>query len=85
MSQPSHNLLAKSFSDAVENHACPYAERVLRLDQRRNLGQYGLSAYELFGLEDQLNILHADGSCPPTHEDTSPTKAWSDWVRSTKR
>lgn len=85
MSQPSHNLLAKSFVEAVDDHECPYAERVLRIDQRRNLGQRGLNAFELLGLEDQLNTLHADGSCPPTHEDTSPTKVWSDWVRSTKQ
>jgi len=81
MALASHNRLATSLTEAVDEHECPYAKRVLTLDEQRS---YGLTAYNLLSLVDDITALHAYGSCPPTHIDGSPTKAWSDLVRNTR-
>jgi len=77
----SYNRLATPLTEAINEHECPYAKRVLDLDGQRS---YGLAAYRLLSLVDEVVALHQDGSCPPTHIDGSPTKAWSDLVRDTR-
>lgn len=80
----SPNLLTAPFREVVEEHACPYGERIIRSDKLRSLGARGLNTLELSLLTDELARLHADDTCPPTHVGNSPTKEWSDWVRATK-
>jgi hypothetical protein len=81
MPLPSHDVLVKPLVKAVAEHECLYAQRVLDVDTRRS---YGIAAYQLVSFADQVIALHQDGSCPPTHIDGSPTKAWSDLVRDTR-
>lgn len=81
MSVTSHDQLTTPLIKMVNDHECPYAERVLTLDTQR---QYGFVAYELSSLTQQITALH-DAECPPTHVDGSPTKGWSDFVRDTRR
>lgn len=81
MPLPSPDVLSNPLAAAVDEHECPYAQRVLDSSARRS---YGIAAYQLASLADQVVALHQDGSCPPTHIDGSPTKAWSDLVRDTR-
>lgn len=60
----------------AETHSCPYAQR---------LGAGGLTLAEFTELIGQLEDMHADGECPPTHSNNSPTETWADWVELTKR
>lgn len=81
MPLPSRDLLVKPLVEAVDDHECAYAQRVLDVNARRS---YGIAAYQLISFVDQVLVLHQDSSCPPTHIDGSPTKAWSDLVRDTR-
>ena len=82
MSTPSLDQLTAPFHQAVEDHSCPYAERVLFFEHTANLGTV---AFLLSEFERDLARIHADGTCPPTHIDNSPTTEWSDLVRATRR
>lgn len=78
---PSREQLTYKLSLAVEDHACPYAERVLETSRMRNMG---LTAQLLTRLMDDVERIHKDGICPPTHVGTSPTTEWSDLVHETR-
>lgn len=82
MSIPSHDQLTAPFSQAVTEHACPYGERVLKFESTIGLGA---AALMLPQLAEDLARIHADGTCPPTHINSSPTTEWSDLVRATRR
>lgn len=81
MSVASREALLVPFQTAVEEHDCPYAERIIKLSRLQNIGG---TAFGLSSLLEEMTELHADSACPPTHIDQSPTKEWSDWVRGTK-
>jgi hypothetical protein len=81
MSISSHDQFITRLGKAAEGHECPYVERVLRFDQARHLGA---AICTLSAFARDLEQLHLDGTCPPTHVDASPTTPWSDLIRATK-
>ncbi len=68
----------------IEDHNCAYALRILEVDKLQKMGSYGINLSLLSGLVTQLDSIHQNDVCPPTHIGTGPTETWADWVDTTR-
>lgn len=69
----------------ADDHECPYAEQLLREDERQRIGASGIRSAILASLVSELEGLHAGGDCPPTHVGAGPTTEWANWVKDVQR
>lgn len=80
---PSRADLIKTAVNYTEGHDCPYAESLFLADSLlRQFGSYGISTARLSHHITELDRIHHDDICPPTHEGINPTREWADWVKS---
>ena len=81
----SRQNLIETAESFVDNHSCPYGERLLSVDKLKQIGSQGTDTAILAHHIDTLAQLHTDGNCPPTHiGDAGPTRSWADWVQDTQ-
>lgn len=77
-------VLEDKIAPITPEHDCPY-ENSKQEFLNRLIGGNGLASYRLHGLERELESIHSDGVCPPTHIDRGPTRVWADWVQGLHR
>lgn len=82
MTIATHEGLITTAETFVQDHDCTYANYLMTVDRR--MGSTGIRTVFLQGHGEELERIHADNTCPPTHVDTSPTLAWSDWTKDLK-
>lgn len=81
MTENTQEVVEERFEATTLEHDCPY-ENSKQDFLKRLVGGNGLASYRLHGLERELEDIHSDGVCPPTHIDRGPTRVWADWVQS---